>query len=464
MLELSKNKYNKIDNIIEEIKKEVKPTPEEFNVIAEYSNELVFRLKKIIPKDVEVLAVGSIAHNTQVRGSHDIDLFLLFPKRYHEDQMELLGVEYAKSIVDKSKNESYIIKYAEHPYVKLILKDLGITADIVPAFKINNADERITAVDRSQLHNIFINEHLTERQKDEVRVLKTFLKSHFIYGSDAKTSGFSGYLCELLVYTYGSLINLFSHFYTMKIPLAIIPLHRTVYEEGEAEELSKKFNSDFVVVDPIDENRNVAAVVSKEVLAKAIFFVRNFIDNPSKDVFYGKKFSDIYSKHKVLKFSKELGLSIFVVHFEVPEIAEDILWQQLRKLEDVITMKLKLYGFEPAMSVENVFENSGIIAFFINDININYAKIVGPSIFIRSAFNSFIKTHNRSFGFFFDKDKVVSIEKPKYYDAKEVIEESIKGMKLPSYLKHEKLSIYKNDIPENISKLVYSAFSLKTLL
>ncbi len=464
MLEITKSKYNKIENIINEIKKEVKPTPDELKVIAEYSNELVLRLRKIIPKDVEVLAVGSIAHNTQVRGSHDIDLFLLFPKHYGEQQMEKLGLEYARRIIKKNKNETYIVKYAEHPYTKLILNDLGMTADIVPAFKINDALERITAVDRSQLHNKFINNNLSEKQKDDVRVLKVFLKSHFIYGADAKTMGFSGYLCELLIYTYGSIINLFSHFYTLKIPVAIDPMHKMVYEEESAIKLLKKFNSEFVVVDPTDENRNVAAVVSKETFAKFIFSVRNFIDNPTANTFYSKKFSDVYTKRKVLKFSKELGLSIFVMHFEVPEIADDILWQQLRKLKEAITIKLKNNGFNPALTLENLFGKSGIIAFFINDITINHAIIEGPSIFMRSAVDSFIRSHNKSLGFIFNEEKIISIEESKYYNAKEVIDEFIKEIKLPSYLKHDKLNIYKDDIPEEIAKLVYSAFSLKTIL
>ncbi|MGC8687786.1 MAG: CCA tRNA nucleotidyltransferase [Candidatus Micrarchaeia archaeon] len=465
MITLSKTKLEKINTIFASIIKEVSPTPEELELVASYSNEIVSRLKAVVPNDVEILATGSIAHGTQVKNSYDIDLFLLFPRNLSRKELEKRGLEYAKWIVNEKKNESYIIKYAEHPYVKLILKDLGTTADIVPAYKIKNASERITAVDRSQLHNEFINEHLTKEQKNEVRVLKTFLKSHYIYGSDVKTEGFSGYLCEILIYTYGSLLNLFSHFYNMDIPVVIDPLNKIIYERDSTETkvLTKKFNSEFIVIDPVDQNRNVAAVVSKESLAKFIFAVRYFLNNPLTATFYGQKFSDLYSKQKVKNFSKKLGLSIFVLHFKVPNIAEDILWQQIKKLKGTISDALKKHGFTPVLSLENIFVDDGIIAFFINDIKIKYSIINGPQVYMYEAFDKFLKAHKTSLGFIFESDKIQSIEEAKYTDAKEIIINLIKNTELPSYLKKENLKIYKDNIPENIAKLIYSAFITKTL-
>jgi len=464
MLTLSKEKIEKIESIFATVLKEVKPTPDELDIIARYSNELVSRLKKVVPNNIEILAVGSIAHGTQVKNSHDIDLFMLFPKNISRKELEEKGLEYAKKIVDAKKHESYIVKYAEHPYVKLILGDLGMTADIVPAYKIDNALERISAVDRTQLHNKFISENLTEGQKDDVRILKSFLKAHHIYGSDAQTEGFSGYLCEILIYTYGSLINLFKHFYNLELPIVIDPLNKIIYEEdsNEVKTLSKKFNSEFIVIDPVDQNRNVAAVVSKETLARFVLSVRFFIDKPLLTTFSGPKFSDIYSKNKVLKFSKALGLSIFVLHFKVPNIADDILWQQIRKLKGSLSDALKKNGFAPVLSLENVFLDNGILVFFINDIKIKYAVINGPEVYMKESIDTFLKSHKTSFGFIFESDKIQSIEKSKYSDAEEVIINSIKNMQLPSYLKKEELKIYKNNIPEEIAKLVYSAFVLKT--
>jgi len=49
---------------------------------------------------------------------------------------------------------------------------------------------------------------------------------HHIYGAEVKVKGFSGYLSELLVYTFGSLIDLFE---TLQIQASfgIIPAERS---------------------------------------------------------------------------------------------------------------------------------------------------------------------------------------------------------------------------------------------
>jgi len=48
------------------------------------------------------------------------------------------------------------LKYAEHPYTRIHLNDVGINVDLVPAYKIANAEELGTTVDRSPLHTEFL--------------------------------------------------------------------------------------------------------------------------------------------------------------------------------------------------------------------------------------------------------------------------------------------------------------------
>ena len=126
----------------------------------------------------------------------------------------------------------------------------GINVDIVPAYKIKNAEERGTAVDRTQLHNEFVNSNLNVRQRDEVRVLKAFLKAHGIYGAEARIEGFSGYLCELLIYHYGTFANLVTAMANLKLPLIInTGKSRKMNNENTASML-KLFGKRLIVVDP----------------------------------------------------------------------------------------------------------------------------------------------------------------------------------------------------------------------
>ena len=54
---------------------------------------------------------------------------------------------------------------------------------------------------------IFILENLSGPLKDDVRILKYFMSVNGIYGAEIAKQGFSGYVCEVLVYYFGSFEN-----------------------------------------------------------------------------------------------------------------------------------------------------------------------------------------------------------------------------------------------------------------
>ena len=167
---MSETRDHNISSILSRVLSEVKPSESEIAHTTEKANELMGRIKAIAPKSVEIIMAGSTARGTQTKGNSDIDIFLLFPRADEERPMELKGLAIAKKIVNKSKGEKFEIKYAEHPYLKLIMPEDGISADIVPAFKIIDSSERVSAVDRTQLHNVFVNSTLNAQQKDDVRL------------------------------------------------------------------------------------------------------------------------------------------------------------------------------------------------------------------------------------------------------------------------------------------------------
>lgn len=455
----------KLEFVLKTVLKDVKPTEKEMEITTAYANDIVKRLKKAVPKSVEIVSVGSVARGTQIRGTSDIDIFLLFPKNFTKEQAAEKGMEVAKSIVSKHKNERFEIKYAQHPYVRLILGDMGITADIVPAFKINNALERITAVDRTPLHNKFVNEHLDSEQKDNVRLLKAFLNAHRIHGADVETEGFSGYLCELLIYQYESFIDLISKMADLQLPLVVLPSRKVILDPkgAEAKALVKRFNSDFVVVDPTDDNRNVAAAVSKESLARFVVASRLLFHSPTLDFFYGPKYSDVYTERKLMRLRKELGLDIYLIHFKVKDVAEDIIWQQLRRFEARLNNELRENGFDPAVSLENVSKEEGIIAFFMKTYTISHSVARGPSIYMHEASSRFTRAHTKSLGIMFDGDRLISLEESTHKTPKDVILHTM-GSKdgFPSSLKIEGTRLFVNNMPERIAKLLYAAFMKKT--
>ena len=96
-----------------------------------------------------------------------------------------------------------------NPYIRGIYQDHKI--EIVPCYKIENATQKLSAVDRTPLHTSYIKKHLKESQKNDVRLFKQFLKGINCYGAEAEIEGFSGYLCEILILKYGSFRNIISN-------------------------------------------------------------------------------------------------------------------------------------------------------------------------------------------------------------------------------------------------------------
>jgi len=145
------------------------------------------------------MIVGSVTRDTWLPDKKEFDVFILFPKDLKPSELEKYGLQVAKEIVKEMKG-TFTLKYAQHPYLSAKINDVEI--DIVPCYKIKDTSEVKSAVDRTPFHVAYLQKKLKKKQANEVRLLKKFLKNHNLYGADAKTQGFSGYLCELLIINY----------------------------------------------------------------------------------------------------------------------------------------------------------------------------------------------------------------------------------------------------------------------
>ena len=455
---------SKFKSIFNRILPEIRPTEEEIEELNAYSNDLMGRLKRIVPKDVEIILAGSVARGTQIRGNSDIDIFLLFPKTTEERLMEKKALLLARKVVKKGNGETFVINYAEHPYLKLISKKLDISADIVPAFKINDAADMGTAVDRTQLHNVFVKNHLNEKQKDEVRLLKYFLRANSIYGAESRIEGFSGYLCELLICHYGSFLELIKSFSELELPLVLDILKSK--QINNREEISKDvnfFKSEFIVIDPTDKERNVAASVSRESISRLVIASRRLLDKPSVNNFYGIKYSDENSRSSLSKMLQQYEIDIYAIGIEVPEISEDTLWPQIKRLKGKFSDSLKRNGFEPLLELQNLTNGRAAIAFLMNKKEIHANVIKGPSVFMKNGSYAFYKKHENGQNMFLDGDILCSIEKSKYESAGALLKSAFKdhGFSFPPDIRKRNCKIFINRIPEEYAKLVYPALLQK---
>ena len=186
----------------------IKPDTDEINQIEKISSKLIKSINKICREEnlnAEAVQVGSVAKKTFLKGKSDIDIFISFPLSTDMNVLKEKGLEIAYKINEEYNGECDE-HYASHPYLTCIIE--GYEIDFVPCYKIDDAKDMKSAVDRTILHTRYIKSHIKEEQIDEILLLKRFMDCVGVYGSEFKVGGFAGYLCEILILKYGNFENL----------------------------------------------------------------------------------------------------------------------------------------------------------------------------------------------------------------------------------------------------------------
>jgi tRNA nucleotidyltransferase (CCA-adding enzyme) len=318
----------------------VKPTREEAAAERGFAEFLVAHISRNLPEGCEAVLTGSMAKGTFLRDKRDIDIFVLFDRSVPREDLEarISGVMAASF-----PGLGYQLSYAEHPYARFHFE--GRRIDLVPAYRITRAAERISAVDRSVLHTKFVTSSLSRAQAGEVLLLKQFLRSNGLYGAEIKIGGFSGYLCELLIIRFGSFAALVRAAAKWKPGSPVFIYLKKAHTPKGAEEAQKRFNAPFVVIDPTDKNRNVAAALTPENFARFCALCKSFLKGPSEDFFFRKPepFEDRAARGA-------RGGSLFIISMPRPDVVDDVLWGQLYKMMGQLEAHLKEFGPKPILA------------------------------------------------------------------------------------------------------------------
>ena len=336
-----------IERIFAKIAVGISPSKQELEAEKTFARSVITKLESKLPKTCNVSFVGSAARDTGLRGDRDIDLFAAFPREMDEEVIVKKTFNAAKTAV-KAK---WITHYAEHPYLQTTIS--GFKVEVIPCFQVEPHSGIKSAVDRSPLHMQYLEKKLTQRQRRDVRVLKKLLKVHQIYGAEVEVGGFSGLVCEQLMLKYGGLENLLREAAKWTPPI-YIDYEGTWNAENKSGkmELNHKFpEAKLVLIDVIDRNRNAAAAVSPQSLAKFILLARAFVKKPSESFFNEKKIS--HSAIKVQQLLQSRGTTFVAVQMKKPDVIEDILFPQLKRSEKNICRELKKLGFAVLGSCDN---------------------------------------------------------------------------------------------------------------
>lgn len=398
-----------------EVLKEIKPSKEVDTRIRKIATELIDLLSGVAPPEVNVILTGSFAKDTYVRGDVDFDIFVLYPDTYTIDDLQYNTFEWAKMFL-----EQWEIAYAQHPYIKGKYK--GHQVDIVPSYFLDeNTEGNIkikSAVDRTQLHTKYVLSKITDEQRDDVRILKRFLKRIGVYGAEIKTGGFSGYLCELMILKYGSFYNLVNEASsTWKIPICFD------VEGKKSDRLLRTLfkKSPMVVVDPVDNKRNVASPVNDEALSRFIAASYIFFVNPNTEMFFSS--IELMSEEEIKEEIKERGTNFIAFEFPKPEKSEDILWGELRKTLSSIYDSIKLADFSVIHQSAEIYGDMCYFLFEIEHSLMPKVKVQrGPYVRMGAHLENFISKNMNNLDLFVRDERLCSVRYRDYYKIEDLIE------------------------------------------
>ncbi len=370
------------------------------------ANQVFSLVNQVAEKQKSVVSVhfgGSYAKETWTPEKIDIDIFVKFKKTTTEKNFETIG---KKIGFDSLKKFKPYVRYSEHPFVEANIDGVGV--NIVPCYDIKKGEWK-SAADRSTFHTEFMSEKLTGSMKDDIRVLKCFLKINGMYGAEIAKQGFSGYVCEVLVYYLGSFENVLKKISKLDNNEMI----------GES---PRRFESPIVIIDPIDRNRNLGAAISIQNVTNFVLIARNFL----------KKSSISYFKQKTkVRVPKELAKNTLVVNFKYKKRSEDIIYGQIKRASNSIESQMIKEGFNVLRNDALVYdEDKASLLFLLESLTISKNEIrVGPEVFSENFSSKFININSKKSKLMWaDKDgKLQSLQTRRYENAKSFLSDLIKN-------------------------------------
>ncbi|KZN24847.1 tRNA CCA-pyrophosphorylase [Haladaptatus sp. R4] len=384
----------RFEEVASAVRAGIQPDAEERRRLRAAVRELTERAEAAIADlsvDADVIQVGSTARGTWTSGDRDIDLFVRFPPDLDREELESLGLKIGHAVLPDGHEE-----YAEHPYVKGAFD--GFDVDFVPCYRVESATDIQSAVDRTPFHTQYLEARLDDELAGEVLLFKQFLKGIGAYGSDLRTKGFSGYLAELLVLEYGSFRGV------LEAAAEWTPQVRFDPEDhGTA-----TFDDPLVVIDPTDPERNVAAVLSAENVARLQHYARDLLEKPRESVFFPQSPKPLTAED-VREFVGERGTTPVAIQFDAPDIVEDQLYPQLQKSLSGVADALSRRGFDVLRS--ELFADDTAVLFF--ELSVAERPAIerhdGPPVHVRAHATGFYEKYADSdaYGPFIDGDRYV---------------------------------------------------------
>lgn len=392
-----------MSRVLEQARKISIPTAVEQESKKKVAEMLLALVREEAAKHPEAISVelgGSYAKGTWLRNQMDFDIFIKMSPETGEKAFEEVGKEIGFSSMKRFKPR---VRYSEHPYVEAEVG--GTKVNVVPCYNVSLGQWK-SAADRSSFHTKFILEKFDDAKKNEVRLLKKFLKGVGIYGAEIAKEGFGGYVTEVLIYNYGTFLDALRAASNFSARQVI----------GNP---TKEFETPLVLIDPVDSNRNLGTAISPQNVARFILASRAFLKKESLAFFSGKTSRP---NPKNLK-------NTLVVKFNYRWRSPDIIWGQIKRSASSLAGQLELGGFEVVRKAAVTDERSEAAIIFLlrRPVIERFMVKNGPEVFRQSDSESFVSKNSKNIMTWVDESgRILSMQDREFYEAKKFLDNLLK--------------------------------------
>ncbi len=341
-------------------------------------------------KDAKGILGGSGAKDTWLAGAHDVDIFVQFDYQKFAAQSGKLSDLLEKTLQKIFLKSKINRLHGSRDYFQLRYE--GIDFEIVPILKVTKPAQAKNITDLSPLHSLWVNKHAA-KQKDDIRLAKQFCKANGLYGAESYIGGFSGYVLEILVAHYGSFEKLLKASLKWKDKEIVDPANHYPKKDALFHLNSSKQHSPLILVDPMDQDRNASAALSRNKFIELKKKAREFLKEPAVSFFVKPELS-LTALQKEAKHSKR-----HLVYLEVqPKLGKrDVVGSQLVKAFEFIQQRLRVFGIHKSGWDWDKGSEAVFYYFTEKDEQPAFEIRAGPPLELKQYATDFKKRHKDTF-------------------------------------------------------------------
>jgi tRNA nucleotidyltransferase (CCA-adding enzyme) len=291
------------------------------------------------------------------------------------------------------------------------------TFEVVPVLDAASWEEAANVTDMSPLHVVYVREHVAHRPwlAKEIRLTKQFMKSAKVYGAESYIGGFSGHVVDILIICYGSfraLLEAATKEWSRKVVLD--PERRLT--DPLAQLNASKTHAPLVIVDPVQQDRNSAAALTKQCFERLRERAKEYLDAAGDEqaAFFAVQPLDVEEFA-----ARHPGMRVLRVVATPLQGKRDIVGAKCAKAHEHFLRNLGERGFGPAA---HTWEFTPAKATFLYAVEPGLLPqeedIPGPPVHMTDAIAKFQEAHATTFT---HDGRVHALEQRRYRDALDLL-------------------------------------------